>query len=233
MSTEQSAERSVSTGRASPIVAWGLLAGGVTFFVGGSMHPKEDPTGVTAKEHLRIMYEDPAWYPAHSLLVVGMVLIAAALIMLVRGPTLSGSSRAVMVGKVAAVTAVFGAAGTLLHLIAAIDSDRIAAHQATPITDVMGVAETLTVPAFGLGIAALAVVGASTRTLGNWLIAVPGVIGGIGYGLAGGTILFTDRLDFLFPAASGIGIWTAAAGIWLLVKSRSRSGHPAAPTPQM
>ncbi|MCZ3388045.1 MAG: hypothetical protein LH645_02720 [Actinomycetia bacterium] len=199
MSTERTAQRRASRGSASPVVAWTLLAGGVIFFVGGSMHPKEDPAGVSAKEHLLVMYQDPAWYSAHALLVVGMFLIAAALVMLVRGPTLAGSDRAQLVGKVAALTAVLGAAGTLLHLIAAIDADRIAAHQGTPITDVMGVVETLTVPAFGFGIATLAVVGALTRTLGNWLIAVPGVIGGIGYGLAGGAILFTDRLDFLFP----------------------------------
>jgi len=47
--------------RSHPIVAWALLAGGAIFFVGGAMHPKEDPPGVSLKEHLRIMYKDGNW----------------------------------------------------------------------------------------------------------------------------------------------------------------------------
>ena len=69
-------------------------------------------------------------------------------------------------------------------------------------------------------------IGALTHTLGNRLSAVLGVLGGVGYAIAGGTILFTDRLDFLFPAAGGIGLWTAAAGTGLLLGSRSRPPGP-------
>lgn len=102
----------------------------------------------------------------------------------------------------------------------------IAAGQNTPTTDVQVIVETITVPTFGFSIAVLAVIGAMTRTLGNPVTALPGVLGGVGFGLAGATILFTDRLDFLFPAASGIALWTLAAGIGLLL--RQRAGGPPA-----
>jgi len=55
--------------------------------------------------------------------------------------------------------------------------------------------------------------------------AVLGVVGGVAYGLAGGTVLFTDKLDVLFPASDGIGLWCLAAGIGLLLASRTHSPH--------
>ena len=216
MSTMQQTESNIHarrSGRASPPAGWVLLAGGVAFFIGGSMHPGDDPPGLTLKEHLHLLYTDPAWYPSHAVLLVGMVLMAAALVALVRNGTLT-DPRVQKVGAVAAGAAVLGALGMLLHLVAASEADRIAAGQTTPITDVQLVVESFAVPAFGLAIAALALIGASTRTLGNRVIAVLAVV--IGYGLAGGTLLFTDALNFLFPAAGGIGLWAIAAGIGLL-----------------
>lgn len=228
MSTQQTTEHEVHSTPTS-LVGWALLAGGVTFFVGGSMHPKEDPPGVTVKEHLHAMYVDPLWYPAHALLLLGTALIAAALVVLVRGRILAAVPRAHTVGTVAAVAAVLGTLETLLHLVAALDADRIAIHDATPLTDILGVVETVAGPVFGFSIAALAVVGALTRTLGNRVTAVLGLVGGVAYGTATATILFTDKTDFLFPVSAGIGLWTVAAGIGLLAGSRSTrpSSRPA------
>jgi hypothetical protein len=96
------------------------------------------------------------------------------------------------------------------------EADEIAAGQRTPITDVQIVSETITTPLFGLSIAALAVVGAATRTLGNWPAAVLGVVGGVAYALAAGTFLITDSLNFLFPVSSGIALWAALSGAGLL-----------------
>jgi hypothetical protein len=124
---------------------------------------------------------------------------------------------------VAAATSVAAAGGMLLHLIAAVDADRIAAGEGTPITDVHVVVETITVPAFGFSMAALAVIGALTRTLGNRVTAIFGVVGGVGFGLAGATFLFTDTLDGLFPAASGIAVWALAAGIGMLLHRRANA----------
>lgn len=205
----------------NPRVPQALLLGGAFFLAGGPMHPKEDPPGVSVQEHLRIMYDDPLWYPSHAVLLVGMVLIAASLVALARGRSFAGSGRAHVATVVAAVAASVAAAVMLLHLVAAIEADAIAAGDSTPLSDVLVIVETIAVPAFGVSIAALAVIGATTRTLGSPATAVFGVVGGVGYALAGATFLFTDALNFLFPTAAGIALWTLAAGIGLLRRRRA------------
>lgn len=212
----------------NPMVAQGLLIGGAFFFAGGPMHPKEDPPGVSLKEHFRIMYEDPSWYPSHAVLLVGMVLIAVSLVALARGRSLAAFPRTQIATVIAAAATSLAAGEMLLHLVAAVDADAIAAHQSTPLTDVLVVVETIALPAFGFSIAALAVIGAMTHTLGNPITAVFGVIGGVGYGLAGATILVTDKLNFLFPAATGVALWALAVAIGLLLRRRATSlAHPA------
>lgn len=227
MSPKQQIDEHVRHHRANALVGWGLLLGGATFFVGGSMHPKQDPPDVTAHEHLRIMFEDPAWYPSHSVLLVGMVLLAASLVALVRRGTLATRPRAQKAGAIAAGASVLAAFGMLLHLVAGSEAVKIAAGEPTPIVNVHVVFETLTVPAFGFSIAAFAVIAAFGRVLGDRVTAVIGFVGGVGYGLAGGTFLITDALNPLFPLAAGIGIWAVAAGIGLV--ARSRASRPAAP----
>ena len=222
MSTMQQTEESIRAPR-SPRIAWGLLGGGVFFFVGGSMHPGEDPPGLSLKEHLHLLFQDPAWYPSHALLLAGMVLIAASLVTLVRCGTLASVPRAQKVGAIAAVAAVLGSLDMLLHLVVASEASSIATGEGTPLTDVHVVAETLTVPVFGFSIAALGVIGALTRTMGNRLTAVLAVIGGVTYGLAGATFAFTDALNFLFPGGGAVGLWAIAVGIWLLLQSRATS----------
>jgi hypothetical protein len=226
MLSVQQVEQNARVDRTSPLLGWALLAGGALFFVGGSMHPGEDPPGLSVKEHLALLFSDPAWYPSHALMLLGMVLLASALVALVRSGTLPSVRRLQRVGAVAAAATVLAASGMLLHLVVAWEADALAAGQATPLTNVHVVIETVTVPLFGLSIAALAVIGAWTRSVGNSVTAVMGVFGGIAYGLAGGTFAFTDRLNFLFPFASGIGMWAIASGIGLLL---SRVRHRANP----
>jgi hypothetical protein len=216
MSTVQQANERVRARRISPAVPWGLVAGGALFFAGGGMHPKQDPPDVTLKEHMRLMFEDHAWYPSHAVLLAGMVLMAIALVVLVRDRALAASPRAQLAATVAAVATVLGALGMVVHLLAAVDADSIASGAGTPVVDSNIVLETITVPAFGLAIAALALVGASTRLLGNRLTAVLGAVGGVAFALAGATFLLTDALDPLFPLAGAIGLWAVATGIWLL-----------------
>jgi hypothetical protein len=206
---------------AHPLTGWALLAGGALFLVGGSMHPDEDLPGAPMSEQLRVMYEDPAWYPAHVLLIAGTAFMTVSLIALVRGRGLSAFPRTHVTAVVAAIAGAFATVGMVLHLVSATEIDEIVARQSTPISDVHLIMDTVTVPAFGFSMAALAVVGAMTRTLGNRVTAVPGVIGGVGYGLAGGTAMFTPVFDFLFPTAAGIALWALAAGIGLLLRRRA------------
>ena len=215
---------SIIARQSAPRVAGGLIAGGTLFFVAGGMHPGDDPPGLSLKQHLLLLYEDPAWYPLHALLLAGMALIAASLIALVRGGTLAVRPRVQAVAKIAAITSALSVVSAFLHLVSASDADRIAAGESTPLTDASLGVETLVIPAFGIAIAAL---GAATHTLGNWIAAVFGLTGGIAYALAAGTALLTDALNFLFPAAAGIAVWAILVGIGMLRSSRPVVGVPA------
>lgn len=189
---------------------WSLVAGGALWFVFGGMHPKEDPPDVTLKEHLAIMYENDAWYPSHAGLFLGMGLIALGLFAVVRSRTLQGSMHrtvAVAAGATGAATAAL-----LVHLVMAVDADRIAAGEATPITDVQIVLEAVTAPAAGVAIAVVAALGAATRRFGNRFAAAAGIVGGLAYALAGGTFWFTDALGPLFPLSGLIGVWAVVTG---------------------
>lgn len=207
-------------------VAWVFASGGVAFFVGGALHPKEDPPDVSVKEVLRVLFKDGNWYPGHSLLLAGMVLIAAALIALVRSGALAESRATQAAGVIAAVTATVGAGAAFLHLIMASEVDRIAAGQSTPLTDTNLVVETIVTPAFGLSVAALAVLGARTGSFGNRTAAVLAVLGGIPYALAGGTILLTDALNPLFPFAGLLGVWAIVTAASLLRHRRVATPSP-------
>ena len=204
------------THRATSLAGWGLVAGGALYFIGGGLHPSEDHHELPLKEQLALMYDDPTWYPAHALLLAGMVALAAGLVVLARSGRLRPVRLAQRALVVAATTSTVAAAASLIHLVSGIEADEIGAGHASPITDVQVVSETITTPLFGLSIAVLAVLGAATRTLGNWVGAVLGAIGGVSYALAGGTFLFTDAFDALFPVSIGIALWAAVAGIGLL-----------------
>lgn len=228
MSTVQPAENNARSRRLGLWVGLGLLAGGASYFAGGSMHPSDDPPGLSLEEHLLLLFQDPSWYSSHALLLVAMVLIAAALGALAHSGALAGVVRAHKVAGVAAAAAVVASLDMVLHLVVATEANRIETGLSTPLTDVHVVAETITVPLFGLSIAALAVVGARTRTLGNPVTAVLGVIGGVAYALAGATFLFTDVLNFLFPMSSGIALWAIGGGAGLLLRSRAAVTAPGA-----
>jgi hypothetical protein len=220
MTTLPTIPETARVGRVSPLVSWALIAGGLFYFIGGGLHPSEDHPELTLKQQLRLMYDDPAWYPSHTMLLAGIMCLALALVVLARGGVLRPVPIAHRAAVVAAVTSTIAAAASLLHLVSGSEADEIAAGHGTPISDGQIVSETITTPLFGLSIAALAVIGAATRTLGNWPGAVLGAIGGLAYALAGGTFLLTDALNFLFPVSSGIALWAAITGIMLQWRAR-------------
>jgi hypothetical protein len=224
MATGIVTQKQTSARRTNPLTAWSLAAGGALFVVGGAMHPTDDLPDLSMAQQLKVMYEDPMWYPGHAAMFVGMVLMTAALAALVRDPGIAGVPRARRATLVTAVAGVLATVGALLHLVAATDADRIGHHDSMPpLSGAYLVLETISVPAFAFAVAALAVIGALTHTLGNWFVAAPGVIGGVGYGLAGGTAAFTPIFDALFPTAIGVGVWAVAAGMWLLLRRRITS----------
>ena len=208
------------------LVPWALIAGGALFFVGGAMHPEEDPPDVTLKEHLRVMYEDGNWYASHTLQFIGVALVAAALVALARSGALASSRQAQRAGSGRRRRR--GRVG--VRLVPAPDR-RHRGRPASPPTAARRspmrsiVVETITVPVFCLGLVLLAVVGLRTGHVGNRTAAACALVGGVAYAVAGATFAFTDALDPLFPLASFIGVWAVVTGVSL---HRRRTGVSAA-----
>jgi hypothetical protein len=153
-----------------------LLLGGVTFFVAGGIHPKGASQG-TKVAQLYEMLIDPLWYPAHVVFLVAMGCFAAGIVGLRRRPDID--VRTARVVGPASWIAVVGLVGMVFHLFAATAASGIADGDATLLYNVHVLNETVINPLWGLSIAALALVGGLTRTVGNRLTLVIGVVGGV------------------------------------------------------
>ena len=130
------------------------------------------------------------------------------------------------VAVVVAAAASLGAVAAFLHLIMATEADRIADGLSTPLTNLSLVVETIVTPAFGLSIAALAVLGARTGSIGNRTAAGLAVVGGTAWALAGATFAFTDALNPLFPLAGLLGVWAIVTAVSLLRRTRTTDPAP-------
>jgi hypothetical protein len=229
MSTLTRVRTQLSRARRPERVAGPLLVlGGVTFFAGGAVHPGDSGEGSKVSQ-LHEMMVDPMWYPAHALLLAAMACFAAAVLGFRRRGGL-GSGMATVTGVVS-VIAVVATIGMTLHLFAALGADGIADGEKTALYHVQTWNETIVDPLWGLGIAALAVAGGLTRSLGNPITLALGLVGGLAFAMASATIAFTDRFDTLFPLASLIGIWAVVVG--LMMSSRKARSGGAAPAPDL
>jgi len=155
-----------------------------------------------------------------------MALMAVALIALVRSGALTRVRTAYVAGVAAATATSLGAAAAFLHLIMAAEADRIADGLSTPLTNLNLVVETLVTPVFGLCIAAFAVVGARTGSIGNRTAAGLAVVGGTAWALAAATFAFTEALNPLFPLAGLIGVWAIVTAVSLLRRTRTTEPAP-------
>ena len=102
---------------------------------------------------------------------------------------------------VAVAVALVAVVGSVVHLLSATQATAIHEGRTTPLVAAFVWAETLVNPAWALMIAALAVVGGVTRTLGNRLLLPLGLAGGVAFAIATATIAFVDTFDPLFPVA--------------------------------
>lgn len=187
-----------------------LIVGGVAFFASGPLHPKGSDEG-DKTEQLHSMLVDSAWYPAHLVGLLGIACVAAGLIALGRNPDLRDRLGRLLAASI--VVAVIGVLGAVIHLFAATQAADIEYGSTTPlIAAFMGV-ETVVNPAWGLTIAALAVAGGLTRTLGNRVVLAFGLLGGLAFAVATATIAYIDTFDPLFPVAGLAGLWLVAVGV--------------------
>ncbi|MEP6629966.1 MAG: hypothetical protein ABJA89_05815 [Lapillicoccus sp.] len=207
-----------------PRVISGSFAIGGTFLLAGTaLHPHEHVSGGTLQEQFHAMFEDPNWYPAHLLLLVGLTLTTVAVVGLVRT---TPPSLPVWVTRFAAVASAVATAAMVLHLFAKLDDTHITAGAATPLLYTHAAVETITVPLFGIAFALLAAAGGRSRVLGNPVVAVLGVVGGLGYALAGATAPFISTFTPLFDVVALVGVWAMAVGAMQVLRARhARTPH--------
>ena len=110
----------------------------------------------------------------------------------------------------------------VLHLFAKLDDPHLVAGDNTPLLYTHAAVETVTVPMLGIAFAMLAVAGGRSRVLGNPFVAALGVIGGLGYALAGGTAPFMATFTPWFDLVALVGVWAMVVGAMQLVRGR----HP-------
>ncbi|WP_433003708.1 hypothetical protein [Kribbella sp. CA-294648] len=193
-----------------------LLLGGLAFFAGGALHPKDSSTGGTKLEQLHDMLVDPLWYPSHLFSLAAIALITAGLIVIRRRGDLPGRMARLM--SVVAAISVLATVAMLVHLFAATEAEAIEHGHSTTLIDFHTWNETIVNPLWALAIATLAVAGGLTHTLGNRITLVLGLVGGLAFAIATATIAFTDLFDPLFPISSLIGAWAAAVGAIALLR---------------
>lgn len=192
-----------------------LLVGGIAFFAYGPLHPKGTDVG-DKNMQLHSMLVDTLWYPAHLVGLVGFVLIAVGLWLIGRDRLVR--ERVGRVLRVAQVVTAITALGQVVHLFAATQAHAIEAGETTPVVLAFMGVETFINPVWGLAMAALALRGGLTRTLGNRGLMALGVLGGLAFALVTATIAFIDTFDPLFPVAGFVGIWLVVVGIVGLVR---------------
>ena len=187
-----------------------LIAGGAAFFASGPLHPTGSDEGDKTAQ-LHSMLVDSAWYPAHLVGLLGFACVAAGLLALRRDPAIRDRLGGLL--TVSVVVAIVATLGGVIHLFAATQAAEIEHGDTTPLVGAFMGVETIINPAWGLMIAALAVVGGLTRALGNRIVLPLGLLGGLAFAVATATIAFVDTFDPLFPVAGLAGVWLIATGI--------------------
>lgn len=188
-----------------------FLLGGLTFVVGGAIHPHGGANDGSKLEQLHEMLVDPRWYPAHVLILVSLMLFAAAVITLRWSLSLE-PGMSTLLGWVAGI-AVVATLGGAVHLFAATQSAATGRGERTALVMLFTGVETIINPLWGLAFATLAVVGGLTGILGNRILMVLGLLGGLAWAIANATIAFTDLFDPLFPVGFLLFIWAIGSGV--------------------
>ena len=197
------------------LVAILFATGGLGIALGGQLHPHGH--GDTVDAHLLSMFESPAWAPAHWVLLVGSVLAAAGLVVAWRRHTFGPSVQRWL--PAASVAWVFGALEVLPHLLAAGEAHALEHHEATPVLDLHVLLQVASAPLVGISGAVVAVlVARAARTRPAWVLAVVGVIGGLGYAASAPLLVATGNVAFtvLFPFQAGLALWLLGTGVRLL-----------------
>lgn len=197
-----------------------FVLGGIAFFIGGMTHPTDSGDENRILE-LHEMLLDPGWYPSHALLLVAMVLFTVGILAIRRRPELTSNVRTVLTYAFAMTC--LATVSMTVHLFAAVGADSLADGEPSLTSRVQTVNETVVQAPWALAIAALAVVGGQSRTVGHRLTIPFGVVGGLAFAIASATIPFTDTFDPLFKLGSLLAVWAVLVGV-TAIRQHPREG---------
>ena len=187
-----------------------LILAGLTFLAGGITHPSDSGHGNKVQQ-LHEMLVDPTWYPSHALLLAATALFAASTAALRRSSDLSAGMARLL--HVVVIVAALTTVSMVVHLFAALGADTLAEGQPSIVSRLQTINETVFGATWGVALAALALVGGISRTIGNRITIAFGLIGGLAHALASATIAYTDALDSLFKVSSLLAFWAVAVGV--------------------
>jgi hypothetical protein len=187
-----------------------LVAAAVCMAAAGPLHPDADASGTT-REELATMTAGDTWVISHAGVALGTVLLAVGLWSAHRHGSWPTATRRTL--RIAAIAVSAYVVETVAHLAAVLDKDALAAGDPAPIAfGHLGLALVL-YPVSGLAIVALAVSLFRTVTLGNKVLAVVGIVGGLAHAVAVPLTLLAPDAE-ITPVFAVAGMMLAA---WALV----------------
>jgi hypothetical protein len=198
---------------------WALIAGGVSLFVGGMLHPEQGPAASEAAG-LAAWIGDPLWIPAHTFILLSSILFVLGLVgLLGHRPDLPESAR--RAGWLAVAGAALSAVENVPHLAATTESAAAAAGHATPLLHAHMTLALISFPLFGLSLGALALL--SGGRLAYPLFGALAVVGGIAWAVAPWAVgpFAVESLAVLFIVGMLMALWFVAVGVRALLTRRS------------
>lgn len=200
-----------------------LAAAGLLLLIGGAAHPVTD--GAATYEHaIEHMLHDGSWPITHAVTLVGMATLAAALFRLrsTEGRSWSGAVRGWTLAL--AIAALLGVVELIPHLFAYLQVDDFERTGTASLLSVHMAIQAVSNPLIGLSVAGLAISTARGREFGNGpLMAVPAVIGGAAFGIAGilMAVMHEPALSPLFSGAAGFSLWLLVGSLRRVFAARA------------
>ena len=165
------------------------------------------------------MLSSPIWVRTHSMTLAGLVAMFCGLL-------LYSHSQSGMTGDVRRWTRfVIVATGLevvemVVHTLAVVDRDHLAAGAATPVLSVHLAMTVAIYPIFAISLIGFIVASARTRAIGSWWLAPIGILGATAHGLAALLVIVggNKSVSFLFAGIALVGLWLILAALWPLPK---------------
>jgi hypothetical protein len=192
-----------------------LAAAGVLVAVGGLLHPHAD-LGADYDHALSGELHEGVWPLAHTLILAGLVVLAATLVVVVRAAAGVWPARVRLLGWWAVAGAALAVVEMVPHLLAYTQADDFADDGSAALVTAHTTIQLVSAPLFGVTIGALALAAAPERWFGTGrVLAALALLGGLVYGFAGifVTALHSPPLSPLFAGEVLPALWLVVSGI--------------------